>query len=294
MNASPPSPSPSHSGPWVFLNGAFVPEAGARVSVFDRSFLLGDGLFETVRVVNSRPFLWTEHLARLRFGLHHLRIQIPYSDAELTDAAHESISRNGFAGAVLRLHVSRGRGARGYSPHGATDPTVVITLHALDDTSRTLPAPWRLITSSVRVIAGDPLSAMKTASKLPNIIARMEAEDAGVEEALLLNSRGDVAETASSNIFWVENDDLLTPPLVAGALAGVTRGFVFRLCLDLNLAVQEATCPTSRLIASDGVFLTVSTLGIVGVTSLDGHPLALSPLIGRLQAAYGEALQQSV
>lgn len=288
MKPSQPSPSPSE--PWVFLNGTFVSEAEARVSVFDRSFLLGDGLFETVRVVKGRPFLWAEHLARLRFGLHRLRIQIPYSDADLTAAAHESVLRNGFGDAVLRLHVSRGRGARGYSPRGATDPTVVITLHALDPNTGAPPAPWRLITSSVRVVAGDPLSAMKTASKLPNIIARMEAEDAGVEEALLLNSRDEVAEAASGNVFWVENGVLLTPPLVAGALAGVTRGFILRLCLDLRLEVKEATCLAHRLITSDGVFLTVSSLGIVGVTSIDGHPLAASPLTGRLQVAYGDCL----
>ncbi|HTH46277.1 MAG TPA: aminotransferase class IV, partial [Candidatus Limnocylindria bacterium] len=147
----------------VFLNGQFVPEADAKVSVFDRSFLYGDGLFESVRVYAGQAFRWPQHLERLHAGAKFLGIRIPFTDAELTTAATELVARNGLPESNLRLVLSRGVGPRGYSPKGADSPTLVMTLHPAPVVSPEQPMRWELITSSFRIPAGDRLATFKTA-----------------------------------------------------------------------------------------------------------------------------------
>ena len=209
----------------VFLNGQFSPEAEAKVSVFDRSFLYGDGLFESVRVYRSEPFRWPQHLVRLHAGAEFLGIRIPFSDAELTTAARELVTRNALPEALLRLTLSRGAGPRGYSPKGADSPTLVLTLHPAPVVSPEKPRRWKLITSSFRIPAGDRLATFKTTNKLAQVLARAEAEERGADEALLLNTDGRFAEAASSNLFWIEHGTICTTPLAEGLLAGVTRAF---------------------------------------------------------------------
>ncbi|HMO66026.1 MAG TPA: aminotransferase class IV, partial [Verrucomicrobiota bacterium] len=169
----------------VFLNGDFVPADAARVSVFDRSFLYGDGLFETIRCHDGLPFAWAWHLDRLHAGAEFLRLRLPFGDEALLEAALELLRRNGLADAMLRLHVSRGVGRRGYSPTGAGEPGVVITTHPAPEVSPEQPLRWRLVTAPFRVAAGDPLAPFKTSSRLLNVLARQRAEEAGADEALI-------------------------------------------------------------------------------------------------------------
>lgn len=270
----------------VFLNGRFVPEAGAVVSVFDRSFLYGDGLYETLRVHGGRPFAWAEHMERLQRGAEFLRLRVPYRPDELRDFAGQLIALNQMPEAVLRLTLSRGSGPRGYSPRGANQPVLVMTLHPAPVIDPLHPRQWRLITASVRLPAGEALAQFKTCNKLPQILARAEAEEAGADEALLLNTDGYVAEAASSNLFWIADGAVCTPPLEVGALAGVTRGVVLENCRELGLTVREAAARPDELRRAEGVFLTLSTLGVVEAVVLDGVELARSPLVETIRAAH--------
>ncbi len=276
----------------VFLNGQFVPEADAKVSVFDRSFLYGDGLFESVRVYAGKMFRWPQHLERLHAGAKFLGIRLPFSDEELTAAATELVTRNAMTEANLRLVLSRGVGPRGYSPKGANSPTLVMTLHPAPVVSPEKPMRWELITSSFRIPAGDRLATFKTANKLAQVLARAEAEERGADEALLLNTDGRFAEAASSNLFWIEHGVVCTTPLAEGLLAGVTRAFVLELAGQLGLPTAERSCRLWQLQQAAGVFLTTSSLEIVPAIALDGVPLQESPLTKHLHLAYRRATTQ--
>lgn len=278
----------------VWLNGHFLPAAEATVSVFDRSFLYGDGLFETIRVYGGRPFLWAEHLRRLHEGADFLNIRIPHTDAELAAAVGELVRRNVLPESTLRLHLTRGVGPRGYSPAAADAPALVMTLHGAEKHSPDRPVRWRLITSSFRLPAGDPLTSFKTANKLVQVLARAEAEARGANEALLLNTAGHVTEATGSNVFWIENGTVCTPPLSAGLLAGVTRGHVLHLARQLGLPTEERDCQPGELLAAQGVFLTNSHHEIQPAVCLDGVPLRESPITQRLHRTYQDAVSKSV
>jgi len=276
----------------VFLSGQFVPEAQAVVSVFDRGFLYGDGLFETLRVVHGQPFRWDDHWQRLQHGAEWLKLTLPWASAELRTRADELIRRNQLPDAVLRLQISRGPGPRGYSLREAGSPTVLMTLHPAPAFDREDPPGWRLATASQRVWANDPLTHVKTCNKLPWILARAEAEAQGADAALLLNTAGEVAEADCANIFWIERGGVCTPPLSSGALPGVTRNLVIDLCRQLNLRCEEKPVRPEQLASAEGAFLTLSTLGIVTVASIDQHPFAEARRIGELRQAYGRVVAQ--
>ena len=277
----------------VFLNGEFVPEDRAVVSVFDRSFLYGDGLFETMCVANGKPFRWAQHLERLRRGADFLGIKIPLGGKALEKFAAELIAKNHMPNALLRLTLSRGVGLRGYSPKGADKPTLVMTLHPAPEAAGIGSAGWKLITASFRLPAGETLAHFKTANKLAQVLARAEADTAGADEALLLNTDGFVVEGASSNLFWIQSGVVCTPPMTSGVLAGVTRAVVLELCHGLAQPVSETTVTPGALRAAEGVFLTLSTLGVMSAAELDGLPLGQSPLVEKLGHAYSELLKRA-
>jgi branched-chain amino acid aminotransferase len=269
----------------VFLNGKFVPEEKAVISVFDRGFLYGDGLFEALLVRRGQPLFWQEHIQRFQQGIEALKLQIPYSYEELLDFAGKLIKRNGMPHAILRLAISRGVGAPGYSPKNARHPTIVMSLRPAPPTSRT-PRRWSVIISSWRLPANDPLALFKTANKLHHVLARGEADDDGADDAILLNTDGHLVEGTSSNIFWVKNNIVQTPTLPAGPLPGVTRGVILDLCRKLKIRVRETVALPRALVKADGVFLTMTSQGIVEVKSVNGTKLARSPLARKLQAEY--------
>jgi aminodeoxychorismate lyase len=274
----------------VFLNGRFVEEEEAVVSVFDRGFLYGDGLFETMRVLNRKVFRWEQHIERLRGGLEYVKLKFALDAAGLREAADKLVSANEMPDSLLRLTVSRGVGRRGYSPAGAEKPTLVMSLHLF--VSATPQEGWSVITSNVRLPAGQPLAAYKTCSKLPQILARMEADDAGADEALLLNTEGFVVEGASSNLFWVEEDQVCTPPIPSGILAGVTRVVVLEICGELGIAARESALKPGQLAGTDGAFLSLSSAGVVPIRSVDGREMPVSPIITQLGTAYQDLLRR--
>ncbi len=269
----------------VFLNGEFVPEERAVVSVFDRSFLYGDGLFETMLVANRTPFRWEQHLTRFERGAAFLGIAVPFEASELREFAARLIDENRMPNALLRLNISRGVGVRGYSPRGANSSIVVMSLHPSANIGLE-PVSWRLKTSTFRLPASEPLAQFKHCNKLPQILAHAQAEQAGADEALLVNTDGFLVEAAASSLFWIDQAAVCTAPLASGVLPGVTRVIVSELCRDLGVEVQERNISGSRLLDADGVFLSMSSSGIIEGGSLDGRQLHQSPLTRKIHQTY--------
>jgi branched-subunit amino acid aminotransferase/4-amino-4-deoxychorismate lyase len=274
----------------VFLNGNFLPESEALISINDRGFLLGDGLFETIRVVNSRPFRMAQHLERMTRGLNFLKITPTFTPKELQKFAVDLVERNKMPDSILRVTITRGVGPRGFSPKASGPPTVAMTLSPLPATNPDEPLQWSLVTSPFRVPASDPISSYKSTSRILNILARGEAESRGADEALLLNTNGEAAEAAGGNMFWVYREQICTVPTGRGVLPGITRAVVLEICQALGLTTNKRVIKPEMLRNAEGIFITNSALGIVPVVSFDGEPVAPSPLVDQIATAYNEML----
>jgi branched-chain amino acid aminotransferase len=274
----------------VFLNGKFVSEGKAVVSVFDRGFLFGDGLFEAMLVRRGEIFRWERHIERLQRGMDFLKLTVPYSWNELFRFSMELIQRNRMPECLLRVNISRGITARGYSPKNAIRPAVVLTLHPAPVLDDKRPPRWRIVTSSFHLPANDPLTHFKTTNKLPEVMARAEADAVGAQDALLLNPRGFIAEGTSCNVFWVRNNIVCTTPLPSGALPGITRAAIAELCVKMKIPFREKNAKPADLHRAQGVFLTNTSMGVVEVEWLDERKLRRSPLVRKLWSAYRDLL----
>ena len=276
----------------VFLNGKFLPEADALVPLNDRGFMLGDGIFETMRVANGQPFRMAQHLERMTRGAEFLKIKPPFTPKELQTLAGELIEKNNQPEGILRVTLTRGPGPRGYSPRNSEEPTVAMTLTPLPPVNAEEPVQWSMVTSSFRIPASDALASFKTTSKLLNVVARAEAEEKGADEALLLNTNGEVAETAGGNIFWVYQDRICTVPTGRGVLPGITRAVVLEICQTLGLETNKRVIKLEHLRNADGIFVTQSALGLVPVVALDAWPVAQTPVVDQIGSAYNDMLRR--
>jgi aminodeoxychorismate lyase len=265
----------------TFLNGKFVSEENAKVSVLDRGFLYGDGLFETIRVSRGHLLEWPAHMKRLQAGADFLRIRIPLPPSELLGASQELILQNSVSEALLRITISRGIGPRGYSPKDAKDSTLTITVHPAQTFARTPPG-WKLHVASVRLPANEALAFYKTCNKLPQILAKAEAESAGADEAVLCNTDGFVIEGASSNLFWTAAEQVFTSPLASGVLAGVTRAIVIDEVERMGIKVTEKNNTLETLMSADGIFLSLSSLILAEAVSINGRNVSKSALTKRI------------
>jgi aminodeoxychorismate lyase len=273
----------------VFLNGQFVPETQAVVPINDRGFMYGDGLFETMRVVNGRPFRLAQHLERMMRGADFLKIKCPFTPKELQEFSGRLIEQSQMSEAILRVVLTRGPGERGYTPRCDALPTVVMSLHPgpPSDQARS----WSLITSSYRIPAADPLATFKTLNKLTHVMARSEAVEQGADEALLVNTNGEVAEATSGNLFWIYQDSVCTVPTGRGILPGITRAVVLEICQRLGLPANKCVIKPEALRNSHGLFITQSALGIVPVSALNGEAVPPSPLVDQIARAYDTLLE---
>ncbi len=275
----------------TFLNGQFVPESQAVIPVSDRGFMYGDGLFETVRIVHGRPFRLGQHLERMTRGADFLKINSPFAAKEMQQFAEQLIEKNEMQEGILRVTLTRGPGERGYVPKAQGSPTVVMTMHPAPPSEN--PMQWNLITSSFRILAADPLSSFKTLNKLTHIMARAEAAGKEADEALLINTNGEVAETAGGNIFWIYNDKICTTPTGRGVLPGITRAVVLEICQALGLPTNKRVIKPEALRNSEGIFVTQSAFGIIPVATFDGEPVSPSPLLDQIFNAYRELLAKA-
>jgi aminodeoxychorismate lyase len=266
----------------AYVNGQYIPFDRPALVVNDRSFLYGDGLFETIRITNGQPFLWREHLERLQRGADFLKIPLPFDAAGIEHATRHLLVQNDTSEGIVRIHLSRGSSERGYGLPTKPNPTLVITTHKSIHSEH---AGLKLITSKIRVLADDPLTQHKTANRLPNILARQQADAAGVDEALILNNRNEIAEASAANVFIIRGKELITPPLGSGALAGTTRAYMLKVANSHKLDPIEAPLTGADLQTADATFLTSAYWLATLVVSLDGAPLATTagPVVKELR-----------
>ena len=262
-----------------WLNGRIVPDGEAVVSVFDHGLLYGDGVFEGIRFYHDNAFKLQEHLARLYKSAQAILLQIPYTVTELAFAVAETIAAYGGGQGYLRLVVTRGVGLLGLDPTSCVLPTVFIIAAPLalireEDRARGVP----VIIASTRRLAPDGLDPrIKSLNYMNHILARMEANHAGVPEAIMLNHAGRVAEGTADNIFIVRGGIIMTPPGYDGALEGITRGVIIDLAQKKGISVQESSLGPYDLYTADEVFLTGTGAELIPVSAVDGRAMASCP-----------------
>ena len=275
-----------------WLDGQIVPASEAKISVFDHGFLYGDGVFEGLRFYNKRVFRLPLHLQRLQRSAQALNLKIPLNAEQLSTALANLIQQSPLHEGYIRLIVTRGMGILGINPANCAKPSIVIIadqLQMVTDTQRAQGVC--MITASTRRLTPDRLdSRIKSLNYLNAILARMEANFAGVEEAVLLNDRGCVAEGTADNIFIVSDGILLTPLTTEGALAGITRHTVLELAQVLGIPARETVLTPYDLYNADECFLTGTGAKLIPVREIDGRVLAHCPgaIYQQLNQAFAE------
>lgn len=259
----------------VFLNGQFVEEKDAKISVFDHGLLYGDGVFEGIRVYDGRIFRLEQHLARLFASAKAILLTIPMSSEELAAACCEACRRNGIRDGYIRLVVTRGVGDLGLNPFLCKKPTVFIIADRIAlYPKHVYQKGLALITAATQRNHPNAVNpAIKSLNYLNNILARIEAVKAGTEEALMLNAEGFVAECTGDNLFVVRSNVIQTPPPSAGALLGITRSVVIELAKRLAVPVAEVNLTRYEVMTADECFLTGTAAEIVPVATLDGRTI---------------------
>lgn len=275
----------------IYIDGKFYGERDARVSVFDHGLLYGDGVFEGIRAYNGRVFKLKEHIDRLFSSAHAIQLEIPRSHAELCRATVETIRANKLRDAYVRLVVTRGVGTLGLNPRSCKNPSVIIIAGKIQVYPAALYARGMDIVTvpTVRNLHSAVNPAIKSLNYLNNILAKIEANNAGVEEAVLLNAEGYVAECTADNLFIVKNGALFTPPLSAGALYGITRATVMELAEQAGVEVSEPNLTRYDLFNADECFVTGTGAEIMPVVKIDGRVIGSGkpgPLTKKLVEAY--------
>ncbi len=278
--------------PISWLNGKLVAPAQAMVSVFDHGLLYGDGVFEGIRFYHGKAFRLPAHLERLLLSARAIALEIPYTTEALTQAVLDVIAAAPSANGYIRLVVTRGVGPLGIDPSRCKSPQVFIiadALHMVSERVRTEGA--KVIIAATRRLGADGLDPrIKSLNYLNHILARMEATHAGADEAILLNSGGRIAEGSADNIFIVKKGELLTPPVIEGALDGITRQVVLELAEMLGINAREIPLAPYDLFTADECFLTGTGAELIPVGYADGRamPQCPGPVYQRLAAAFKE------
>lgn len=277
---------------WVSIDGALSPAAEARISVLDDGFTLGDGVYETLRTYGGRPFHLDLHLQRLRRSADRVGIRVHPSDSELATRVDALLARAGHDESYLRLIVTRGVGSITYRFDDLPPPTVVVFARAFDGFPESHHDPG--IPVAIVSVRRNPKSAadpaIKSCSLLNSVLAAREAHGRGALEAILLNVRGEVAEGHASNVFAVRGGSVVTPPLDAGILAGITREIVLRLANERGIDAREEPLLPDALRTADEVFVTSSVREVMPVSRIDGRPVGAGRP-GPVTVALREALR---
>ncbi len=276
----------------IWLNGELVAADEARISVFDHAVLYGDGCFEGIRAYRGRVFKLASHLDRMYASAEKLRLTPPFPKDEIDRAIRMTLSANGLTDAYIRLVFTRGVGTLGLHPFRCPKPTAFVITDSIEL------YPPELYESGMDVIVAKqrriPIESLdpsiKSLNYLNNILAKIEAIDADVLEAIMLNIDGQVSECTGDNIFLVADGVVITPPACAGILHGVTRRFVMEeLAPALGHAVEERSLTVDEVLGADEVFLTGTAAEIIGVKRIDGHAIgcgAVGPVTRALTAEF--------
>jgi len=260
----------------VYINGELVPRDEAKVSVFDHGFLYGDGVFEGIRAYNGKLFTAKEHIDRLYASAAAIELKIPLSKEEFEAAVIKTLQANKLTDAYIRGVVSRGEGTLGLNPRLCGKPNVII----ITDSIKLYPQELYdrgMEVVTVSTIRNHPNALdprIKSLNYLNNILAKIEGLNAGVMEAIMLNSQGHVAECTGDNIFIVSKGTLITPPRGAGILEGITRNAVMCMARDEGIPVLEENMTRYDLFTADECFLTGTAAEVIAVVKIDGRPVA--------------------
>jgi len=282
----------------IYIDGKFYSEANAKISVFDHGLLYGDGIFEGIRFYNGRVFRLEEHLHRLWDSARSICLEIPMTMRNMTDAVLETIRQNHLRDGYIRLLVTRGIGNLGLNPTQCKSPSVIIIAATIalyhEDFYR---KGLTIVTCATRRSNSAALNpAVKSLNNLNNVMARVEANLAGADEALMLNDAGNVAECTADNVFIVKDGQIFTPPVVAGALRGITRSVVFEIGAELGVKVRETDITRHDVFVADECFLTGTAAEIVPVVKADGRPIGNGkpgPITARIIARFRQVTRET-
>ncbi|MGZ5023308.1 MAG: branched-chain-amino-acid transaminase [Chthoniobacterales bacterium] len=277
----------------IFLDGKFVPEAEAKVSVFDHGLLYGDGIFEGIRFYNGRVFRLEEHTDRLWDSARSICLEIPMSKEAMNEALLETIRKNGLHDGYIRQIVTRGVGNLGLNPAQCKKPSVIIiaTTIALypEEAYRN---GLTVVTCATRRTGAAQLNpAVKSLNYLNNVMARIEANLASADEALMLNDAGNVAECTADNVFVIKKGQVFTPPIAAGALRGITRSVAMECVEELGMKVNVTDITRHDVFTADECFLTGTAAEVIPVIKVDGRPVGTGkpgPITTKIIARYRE------
>lgn len=259
----------------IYINGKLVPEKEAKVSVFDHGLLYGDGVFEGIRAYNGRVFMLDEHIDRLYRSAQAIALTIPMTKPEMARAVVKTCAANGIRNGYIRLVVTRGVGELGLNPYLCRDPQVIIIAANIQL------YPKKLYETGLHVITVGTLRnhveavnpRIKSLNYLNNVLAKIEAINAGVMECLMLNPQGYIAEASGDNVFVIRGNQLITPPPWCGSLEGITRAVVMQLAPEHGLTVREDVLTRYDVYTADEVFLTGTAAEIISVVNVDRRPI---------------------
>lgn len=257
----------------IYLDGKYIQENEAKISVFDHGVLYGDGIFEGIRAYNGRILKCEEHINRLYYAAKAIMLNIPLTKEEMTEVLLETCRKNKIKDGYIRLVVTRGKGDLGLNPVSCKVATVFciagsITLYPDEMYTKGMPIITAVQRRNKATIV-DP--QVKSLNYLNNILAKIEANRAGVPEALMLNHDGIVAECTGDNIFIVKDEVIYTPPIHVGILDGITRNLVIEIAKQLGYQVQEKEFTLFNVYNADECFLTGTAAEAIPVTSVDGR-----------------------
>lgn len=281
----------------VWLNGRVVPAAQARVSALDRGFLHGDGLYETWRTYGGVPFAVAAHLRRLAAAARRMELPVPGTAALWERRSRLLLRRNGLTDAAVRLTITRGGDGSGVVPERPARPTVLLLVRPLPrDLARRQREGIRAVRLPFPRDASPPWGGLKLLGHASAVVGRLVAARRGADEGLYVDATGAVTEGTTANVFAVIGGTLLTPPLSAGILAGVTRGLVLRVARRAGIAVREEPLGPRALGAARELFLTSSTIEVLPVVRLDGRRVGAGtpgPVTRVLQAGFAALVAQN-
>jgi len=275
----------------IYINGEYVTKENAKISVYDHGFLYGDGIFEGIRIYGGNIFKCKEHLDRLYDSAKSIMLDIPLTFEEMEQALIETIRRNDMRDGYIRLIVSRGPGNLGLDPKRCPSAWVIIIVEQLAIYSEEAYKNGLVSVSvSQRRNIPDALNPkIKSLNYLNNILVKIQANLAGVGEAIMLNAQGYVAEGSSDNIFIIKNDVVFTPPCYVGALEGITRGAIIELCDKLGYTLKEQPFTLHDVYVADEVFFTGTAAEVIAVREVDGRIIGsgkAGPITTRLLEAF--------
>ncbi len=262
-------------GPKVYINGELYEKEDARISVYDHGLLYGDGVFEGIRAYNGKIFRCKEHIDRLFASARAIALEIPMTKEEMTDAIRRTLDANGMPDAYIRLLVTRGVGTLGLDPYKCSDPQIII----ITGTIALYPPKYyeqglELVTvSTIRNHPNALNPRIKSLNYLNNILAKIECIQAGVAEAIMLNKDGYVAECTGDNIFTVRDGGLVTPPVHAGILEGITRQVVMELAQKAGIETRQQDMTRFDLYVADECFLTGTAAEIIPAVRIDSRQI---------------------